>query len=188
MLTKYKVTVTVLGLAVLSMAGLGALMVGCVGIPKGVKPVENFTLQRYLGRWHEIARLDHSFERGLDYVSAEYSLRDDGSVRVLNRGYSEANKKWKSAEGKARFVKGPDQGYLKVSFFGPFYGSYVIFELDQKDYQYALISGPTKSYFWILARKPDMDPETRERLIAKAKALGFDTSKIIFPKQGTPPE
>ncbi len=120
---------------------LACLLTGCVGVPKGVKPVQGFQLKRYLGRWYETARLDHSFERGMSHVTADYSMRNDGGVRVLNRGYSEKKKEWKSAEGKAYFVKTPDHGYLKVSFFGPFYGSYVVFELDQKDYQYAVISG-----------------------------------------------
>lgn len=163
------------------------LLTGCAGVPKGVEPVRGFHLERYLGRWYEVARLDHSFERGLSQVTADYSLRADGGVRVLNRGYSEAKKEWKSAEGKAYFVKTPDQGYLKVSFFGPFYGSYVIFELDQKDYQYAVISGPKKSYLWILARKPELDPELKRILISKAAALGFDTTKLIFPAPTAPP-
>ncbi|RPJ76836.1 MAG: lipocalin [Desulfobacteraceae bacterium] len=156
------------------------LVSGCVGVPDGVAPVENFELARYLGRWYEIARLDHSFERGLSRVTAEYSLREDGGVRVVNRGYSEKKKEWKEAEGKAYFVDRADQGHLKVSFFGPFYGAYIVFELDRENYQYALVSGPDKSYFWILARRPDMDKELKERLIAKAAARGFDTSGLIF--------
>ncbi len=162
------------------------LFTGCVGVPKGVKPVQGFELNRYLGRWYEIARLDHSFERGLSHVTADYSLRQDGGVRVLNRGYSEKKKEWKSAEGKAHSVKTPGQGYLKVSFFGPFYGSYVIFELDQKDYQYAVISGPNKSYLWLLGRKPEMEPGLKDKLISKAAALGFDTTKLVFPDQKQP--
>ena len=162
------------------------LFTGCVGVPKRVKPVQGFELNRYLGRWYEIARLDHSFERGMSHVTADYSMRKDGGVRVLNRGYSEKKKEWKSAEGKAYFVKTPDQGYLKVSFFGPFYGSYVVFELDQKEYQYAVISGPNKSYLWILARKPEIDTGLKSTLISKAAALGFDTTKLIFPDQKTP--
>ncbi len=163
------------------------LFSGCVGVPKGVRPVQGFELSRYLGRWYEIARLDHSFERGLSHVTADYSMREGGGVRVLNRGYSEKKKEWKSAEGKAFFVKTPDQGYLKVSFFGPFYGSYVVFELDQKDYQYAVISGPKKSYLWILARKPEIEVELKNTLISKAAALGFDTKKLVFPDQKSPP-
>jgi apolipoprotein D and lipocalin family protein len=155
-------------------------LTGCVGIPENVKPVDNFRLEKYLGKWYEIARLDHSFERGLTRVTADYSLRDDGGVRVLNRGYSEKEKAWKEAEGKATFVQGTDQGYLKVSFFGPFYGSYIVFELDHENYQYSLVCGPNKSYLWILARSPEIEKDLNDLLITKATALGFDTSKLIF--------
>ena len=175
-----KIATFALGLA------LAFLLTGCVGVPRGVKPVENFSLERYLGRWHEIARLDHSFERGLSHVTADYSMRDDGGVRVLNRGYSQKKQEWKTAEGKAFFVHKPDVGYLKVSFFGPFYGSYVIFGLDEKGYQYSLVCGPNKSYLWILARTPEMGPELKQRLISKATALGFDTTKLLFVEQGEP--
>ena len=156
------------------------LLSGCVGIPENVKPVDNFKLEKYLGTWYEIARLDHSFERGLTKVTANYSLREDGGVRVLNRGYSEKGKAWKQAEGKAYFVQGQDQGYLKVSFFGPFYGSYIIVDLDHADYQYSLVSGPDRSYLWILARKPELKKDLLDTLIARATALGFDTSKLIL--------
>ena len=155
------------------------LLSGCVGIPENVKPVENFKLENYLGKWYEIARLDHSFERGLSRVTADYSLRDDGGLKVINRGYSVKDNKWKEAEGKAYFVRGSDQGYLKVSFFGPFYGSYIVFELDHENYQYSLVSGPDKSYFWILARTPQINENIKNVLIVKAAALGFDTSKLI---------
>jgi len=155
-------------------------LTGCVGIPDNVKPVDDFRLEKYLGKWYEIARLDHSFERGLTRVTAEYSLREDGGIRVLNRGYSEKDKEWKEAEGKAYFVQRTDQGYLKVSFFGPFFGSYIVFELDHENYRYALVSGPEKSYFWILARSPEIEKNLRDTLIAKAAARGFDTSKLIF--------
>ena len=155
-------------------------LTGCVGIPENVKPVDNFKLDKYLGKWYEIARLDHRFERGLSRITADYSLRDDGGVRVLNRGYSAKENEWKEAEGKAYFVKGTDQGYLKVSFFGPFYGSYVVFELDHENYQYSLVCGPDKSYLWILSRTPEMKKDVQDRLMAKAADLGFDTSKLIF--------
>lgn len=155
------------------------LLGGCVSLPDKVQPVRNFELERYLGKWYEIARLDHSFERGLTRVSADYSLRPDGSVRVLNRGYSARDQKWQQAEGKARFVLSPDVGYLKVSFFGPFYGSYVVFDLDHEGYRYSLVSGPDKSYLWILARTPTLDAATYDRLVQKAAALGFDTGKLI---------
>ena len=130
------------------------LLTSCTGIPENVRPVEGFMLERYLGKWYEIARLDHSFERGLTRVTAEYSMRDDGTVRVLNRGYSARDQLWKEAEGTASFVGAADRGHLKVSFFGPFYGSYVVVELDAEDYRYALVAGPDRSYMWLLARSP----------------------------------
>jgi apolipoprotein D and lipocalin family protein len=156
------------------------LLTGCTGLPEGVQPVDRFVLDRYLGKWYEIARLDHSFERGLDRVTAEYSLRDDGGVKVINRGYSGKDKEWKEAEGKAYFVRGQDEGYLKVSFFGPFYGSYVIFELDDQGYQYAFVAGPDKSYLWLLSRSPDINKEIVERFVQQSAALGFDTDQLIF--------
>jgi len=162
---------------------LALLLAGCAGMPRGVNPVDNFNLDQYLGKWYEIARLDHSFERGLSRVTAEYSLRKDGGVRVLNRGYSEKEKKWKQAEGKAYFAGAADRGYLKVSFFWPFYGSYVVFELDRENYQHALVCGSDKSYLWILARKPAMNKETMDALVSKAAALGFETGQLIFVDQ-----
>ena len=163
------------------------LLAGCMGMPAGVQPVSGFQADRYLGKWYEIARLDHSFERGMSRVTAEYGLRDDGGLTVLNRGWLADEKKWKEASGKAYFVEGPDKGYLKVSFFGPFYGSYVVFELDAQDYRYALVSGPDTSYLWLLARSPTLDAATRERLVARAAAAGFDTGKLIFVDQSPPP-
>ena len=160
--------------------GLILFLTGCVIAPDHVKPVNNFKLEKYLGKWYEMARLDHSFERGLSSVMADYTLGEDGGVRVINRGYSEKYKKWKEAEGKAYFVKRTDQGFLKVSFFGPFYASYVVFDLDHENYQYSLVSGPNKSYFWILSRSPEIKKDLRDALIAKAAASGFDVSKLIF--------
>jgi len=160
------------------------LIAGCVKIPADVRPVDNFRLDRYLGKWYEIARLDHSFERGLSRVTADYSLREDGGVKVVNRGYAENEQAWKEAIGKAYVVRQPDQGFLKVSFFGPFYGSYSIFELDQENYQYALVSGPDKSYLWILARTPEIDKDLLNTLIQKAGALGFDTDRLILVEHG----
>jgi apolipoprotein D and lipocalin family protein len=162
---------------------LSLWFIGCVGIPDKVKPVGDFKLEKYLGKWYEVARLDHSFERGLSRVTAEYSLRDDGGVRVLNRGYFAEENKWKEAEGKAYFVNEPNQGFLKVSFFGPFYGSYIVIELDQENYQYSLVCGPDKSYLWLLSRTPTLNEDTMSALTAKAKASGFDTDKLIYVDQ-----
>jgi apolipoprotein D and lipocalin family protein len=156
------------------------VLTGCTGYPKTVEPVSGFSLDRYLGTWYEIARLDHSFERGLSNVTAEYSLRDDGSVRVLNRGYSVENGEWKEAEGQAQFVRGSEEGYLKVSFFGPFYGAYVVFELDHENYQYAFVSGPDTGYLWLLARSPVVDDGLIAHFRETAEQRGFDSSRLIL--------
>lgn len=159
------------------------LLSACLGMPPAVSPVTEFELDRYLGTWYEIARLDHSFERGLEQITANYSLRDDGGVRVLNRGYSTEAGEWEEAEGKAYFVEDPATGYLKVSFFGPFYGSYVIFELDKKDYQYAFISGPDHGYLWLLSRTPQVDAAILDDFRQQATQLGFAVDELIYVKQ-----
>lgn len=156
---------------------------GCVSIPPNVEPVNGFELNKYLGKWYEIARLDHSFERGLDNVTAEYFLRDDGGVKVINRGFSAAENKWKEAEGKAYFVNDPQKGYLKVSFFGPFYGAYIVFELDKENYQYTFVTSYDKSYLWLLARTPTVNDALIDQFVQRAAELGFETDKLIFPKQ-----
>ena len=166
---------------------LAVLTIGCsTGTPGGVQPITGFELERYLGTWYEIARLDHSFEQGLENVSATYSMRADGGVRVLNRGRVTATGDWKQAEGKAYFVNEPDKGHLKVAFFGPFYGSYIIFEIDHADYQHAFVCGHNTSYLWFLARSPTVDPSLIEHFIKQSSELGFDTDELIFPKQLPP--
>lgn len=156
-----------------------SMLVGCVSLPDKVEPVTDFELDRYLGTWYEIARLDHSFERGLSKVTAEYSLREDGGVRVLNRGYSEKKGEWSEAEGKGYFVYSEDIGHLKVSFFGPFYSSYAIFGLDE-DYQYAWVAGNNTDYLWLLAREPGVSEELINTFEARAAELGFATDELIF--------
>ena len=156
---------------------------GCLGMPEGVSPVDDFDVDRYMGEWYEIARLDHSFERGLERVSAQYSLRQDGGVAVLNRGYSAEDGEWSEIEGKAYFVNGENEGYLKVSFFGPFYGSYVIFGLDKENYQYAFISGPNRSYLWLLSRQPNLPSSVIDTFTEQSRALGFDVDNLIFVRQ-----
>lgn len=158
------------------------LLTGCSGTPDGLTPVSGFDGQRYLGTWYEIARLDHSFERGLEQVTAHYSLNPDGSIRVINRGYDPAQQQWQQAEGIAKFVSSPDVGHLKVSFFGPFYGGYNILLLDA-DYQYALVSGPNRNYLWLLARTPTLATTTYDQIIEQARQMGFDTQQLIRVQQ-----
>ncbi|MEM6301592.1 MAG: lipocalin family protein [Pseudomonadota bacterium] len=156
---------------------------GCLGMPEGVQPVTGFEAERYLGRWYEIARLDHSFERDLVSVSATYSRNDDGSVRVINQGYDLKDREWSDIEGVAKFVESDSTAYLKVSFFGPFYGSYVVFELEKDDYSYAFVSGYNEDYLWLLAREPSVDPSVKEMFVARATELGFATEELIWVDQ-----
>jgi apolipoprotein D and lipocalin family protein len=155
---------------------------GCYEPPPSVKPVVHFDANRYLGKWFEVARLDNSFERGFDHTTAEYALRSDGGIRVVNRGYNSESKKWKTADGRAYFVKDASVGHLRVSFFRPFYGAYAVFELDS-NYQYAFVSGGDLKYLWLLSRTPVIDKTLQDRFIAKASALGFATDKLLWVKQ-----
>jgi len=154
------------------------MLSGCTQVPTGVTPVSNFELEKYLGQWHEIARLDHSFEQDLMQVTATYALREDGGVRVLNRGWNTVEQNWETAEGKAYFVETPDVGRLKVSFFGPFYGGYNIHKLSA-EYDMALVIGPSKDYAWLLARSQHPPAAQCERFLQAADQLGIARSDWI---------
>ncbi len=162
-------------------------LAGCTSIPDGVTPVNNFQKDKYLGTWYEIARLDHSFERGLEQVTASYSVKTDGGIKVLNKGYNTEEGVWDEAEGKAYFVAQENVGHLKVSFFGPFYASYIIASLssvnEQEQYEYALITGPDTDYLWILSRTPVLQKDVLNELVSQAKEYGFATEKLIYVKQ-----
>ncbi|MBN2280200.1 MAG: lipocalin family protein [Candidatus Marinimicrobia bacterium] len=153
---------------------------GCMNIPQNRLPIEGFNIEKYMGKWYEIARLDHSFERGLSQVTAEYTLIGNGQVKVVNRGYSQQKGQWSQATGKAKFAGDKNTGHLKVSFFGPFYASYIIFELDKTNYQFAYVSGKNPNYLWFLSRTPIVSEQDQQRFRARAKAAGFDTEKLIF--------
>ncbi len=166
---------------------LALLAAGCsVAPPEGVAPVRNFDGDRYLGTWYEIARLDHRFETDLAEVTATYSRRDDGGIAVRNRGYDVKAEQWDSVEGRAYFTGEADVGSLKVSFFGPFYGGYHIMALDEQapDYGYALVSGPSTKYLWLLAREPKLPEATVEQLVDQAREAGFPVGELIFVEHG----
>ena len=158
---------------------MSLLLTACLSIPEGVEPVDDFELEPYMGRWYEIARLDHSFERGLSEVTAEYSLLEDGAVRVINSGTNIESGERKEAEGVARFAGDAGVGHLKVSFFGPFYASYVVFELDPQ-YQYAFVSGFNRDYLWLLAREPQVSDALKQQFITRAEALGVPLEELIW--------
>jgi apolipoprotein D and lipocalin family protein len=161
---------------------LSTALLGCTSVPKGLEPVSEFDGGRYMGKWYEIARLDHSFERNLSNVSAMYTAKENGEISVLNQGYNEKSGNWKQIEGKARFINNESVGSLKVSFFGPFYGGYHVIELDRVNYSYAMVSGPSLSYLWILSRTTELDEAIYSRLVNAAAELGFDTAKLIWVK------
>jgi apolipoprotein D and lipocalin family protein len=158
---------------------LGLALLSCTGIPDGIQPVTGFDQSRYLGTWHEIARLDHSFERGLSEVTATYDLNPDGSIKVLNRGFDAEDGAWREAEGVARLMGAADIAHLKVSFFGPFYGSYIVFELGE-DYDYAFVSGFNRDYLWLLSREPHITSELRSHFIETMTALDFDPTELVW--------
>jgi apolipoprotein D and lipocalin family protein len=163
-------------------------LAGCAGTPAfRDDAVRDFELERYLGTWHEIARLDHRFERNLSHVTAHYSLRPEGGVKVVNRGYNTRRQRWVSATGKAFAVDDATVGRLKVSFFGPFYSAYTVVALDASDYRYALVAGASHRYLWILAREPQLPDDIVAALVAEAQRLGFDTEALIFVEQAERP-
>ena len=169
--------------ALLVIAALPVLNACSTQPPAGMTPVSPFQIERYLGKWYEIARLDHSFERGLSDVSATYRLQDDGSVQVVNRGFDGKRNEWREAVGRALFTGDPTRASLKVSFFGPFYGGYHVIALDQKDYRWAMVVGPDRDYLWILARDRQLAPDVRQQLLRQARELGFDVASLIWVEQ-----
>lgn len=147
--------------------------------------VKQLDLERYMGTWYEIARFDHKFERNLEGVTATYKLRPNGKITVINQGYKNSlNGKLKRAKGKAKQPNPDEPGKLKVSFFLFFYADYNILELD-KNYQWVLIGSSTNKYLWILSRTPQLDQQTLNMTLEKARQKGYDTSKLIWVKQKT---
>jgi apolipoprotein D and lipocalin family protein len=170
-------------IVILFIGAVAFVMVGRTGIPEGTAAVQGFDVNRFLGTWYEVARLDHGFEKGLTHVTAEYSLRDDGGLKVINKGFDLKKGLWSESEAKAYFLETPDVGRLKVSFFGPFYGSYNIIDLDQKNYSWALVTGPSRNYLWMLSRSKTPDNAVMVHMVEKAKSLGFKLEKLIYVDQ-----
>ncbi len=168
-----------------TLTGLGLLAVlvySCTSIPDGVTAVSSFDQQKYLGKWYEIARMDFKHERNLDNVTAEYSLRDDGLIKVDNKGYDYVKKEWKQSIGKAKPINSDKkEGRLKVSFFGPFYSGYNVVAIDP-GYQYALVFGDNLKYMWILSRKPSIPDDIKREYLEKAKSVGYKIEELVWPK------
>lgn len=154
----------------------------CASIPEGITPVEDFSLESYLGTWYEIARFDFRFEKDLSHVTATYSLNEDGTVKVVNTGYNTKKDKWQEAFGKARFRGDNTVGALEVSFFGPFYTGYNVLKIDQ-EYTTALVGGKNFDYLWILSRTPEISEEIKQEYLEYAQALGYDVSNLVWVEQ-----
>jgi lipocalin len=160
------------------MALSAMLFTGCESAKLDNSTVKSVDLSRYLGSWYEIARFDHSFERGMEYAMAHYTMRDDGKIDVLNTGIKDGRAK--DAKGIAKATN--QQGLLRVSFFGPFFSDYRIMLLDE-NYQYVLVGGSTNRFLWILSRTPQLDEATLSLILAEADRRGYDTTRLLWVKQ-----
>ena len=174
---------TILLIGTTLIVGSALLLSSCATIPKGASPITNLEPEKYLGKWYEIARFDFFFERNMDNTTAQYTQNEDGSIKVVNRGYNYKKNKWEEAVGKAKFVESPNVGRLKVSFFGPFYSPYNIIELDE-NYQYALVVGKNTDYIWFLSRTTTMPEEVKQKYMEKAKSLGYDLNRLVWVEHG----
>ncbi len=142
--------------------------------------VTPFDVNRYLGRWYEIARLDFHWEKNLNRTTAHYSLNKNGTVKVVNQGWNYAKQEWQIAEGKAK-IRNKNTGALKVSFWGPFYDEYNVVEIAG-DYQYALVFGKNTDYMWILSREKTIPDTVKQYFVLKAQSFGYDTDKLVWPE------
>lgn len=173
---KKKSSKVLLGVAAL-VAGIYLILKKRRTIPKGVKAVRPLDVKKYMGKWYEIARIDHLYEKGLNKTTAEYAVDKDGSILVTNRGYNPRNGKFVEAHGKAVFADSPEEGKLKVSFFGPFSAGYNVIQID-KDYHNALIAGEDFDHLWLLSRNPIMSNEVKKSLLDTAVSYGYDVSRL----------
>lgn len=153
----------------------------CSTIPEGVSAVQPFNKTKYLGKWYEIARLDFMFERHLNNTTAEYSLNNNGSIKVVNKGFDTTKNKWKTATGKAKFIKDDNVAMLKVSFFGPFYSGYNVIAIDN-EYKYALVSGKNLKYLWILSRYTTITEDVKKNYLEIAQKKGYKINDLVWVK------
>ena len=164
---------------VLMIIALSLSLFACKTIPDGAVAVTPFDKNKYLGKCYEIARLDFKYERDLNNTTAEYTLQDNGTIRVHNRGFNVRTREWKEATGKAKFVRDDNTAMLKVSFFGPFYGGYNVIALDP-DYRYALVAGDKLKYLWILSRETTIPEEVKNNYLEIAENIGYNTADLVW--------
>lgn len=176
-------------LAIAALLAAGTLLAGCAALgpkhPVGnaavPQPAKSVELNRYLGRWYELARYEQGFQKDCDSVTADYSLREDGNIEVLNACVKPDGKRT-DAKGKAKIVDTATNAKLKVSFFGPFYGDYWVLD-HAEDYSWSIVGEPSGRYLWLLSREATPGKERLDALIARARALGYDTAMLRITKQ-----
>lgn len=179
-MSKKRTLIITLGAAALAAAGY-VFYNNRKSIPHAATAITGFDQSRYLGKWYEIARLDFRFEKNLNNTTAEYLLNDNGTIKVVNRGFNYKENKWEEATGKAKFAGSPDVAMLKVSFFGPFYSGYNVIALDDH-YQYALVAGESLKYLWILSREKTIPEDIRQQYLAQAESIGYKTQEMVWPE------
>ena len=171
--------IKLLGLALL---GIGAVVLvnSCtVKVPENVTVIKNFDVEKYAGHWYEIARFDFKHEKDMKNVTAHYTLNDDGSIKVVNKGYDYVKNEWKEVNGKAKFIGDEDKAALKVSFFGPFYGGYNVVAMNP-NYENVLVFGESTDYIWILSRNKTIPQKVKDEFLAKAKEAGYDLDRLVW--------
>lgn len=175
-----KLTKTILPI---SIGLLGAILLNscAAGIPEGATAVQNFDAKKYLGKWYEIARMDFRFEKNLNNVTAEYSTKENGHIKVDNKGYDYVKDKQKQSIGEARFRGAENVGELKVSFFKPIWSGYNVIDIDE-NYQYALVAGDSLKYLWILSREKTIPEDVKQRFLQKAKSIGYNVDELVWVK------
>lgn len=160
------------------------IMIGfnsCATIPKGAVAIKPFDKEKYLGKWYEIARLDFKYEKNLNNTTAEYTLNENETIKVDNKGYNTVKGKFEQAIGKAKFVGEDNIAMLKVSFFGPFYSGYNVIAIDS-DYKYALVSGVSLKYLWILSRETNIPDDIKDKYLKIAEGIGYNTNNLLWIK------
>ncbi|NOU00193.1 MAG: lipocalin [Gallionella sp.] len=159
------------------------LLWGCATtVLEGLEPVTGFNVERFMGKWYEIERIENMYETGLGNVSAEYFLSPDGNIRVIHRGFHPRRNSWSIATGQISFVGSRDVGSFKITFGSPVPLPYNVLEIDPQ-YRYAMVSGIDRDSLWILSREPQLDRSILDSLVAKAKTLGFSTKNLMYVEQ-----
>lgn len=161
-----------------------SVLYSCATIPAGAGAVKPFDKAKYLGKWYEIARIDFKYERDLNNTTAEYSLNENGTIKVDNKGYNTKKQECEQAIGKAKFVGDDTVAMLKVSFFGPFYSGYNVIAIDES-YTYALVAGKNLKYLWILGRETTIPQDIKDQYLKLAEEIGYNTADLIWVQHDT---